>query len=359
MNKCTLLIDGNWLLMSRFFNLSNGFRSSNPDYEKESSQKELEELLVRSINVVLNRFYGTVDNIILITDGGSWRKQLPIPFSLDDETYKGNRSQTADLDWNYIYGALDNIYKRFEELGITCCRDNNIEGDDWCWYWSRRLNDDGVNCIIWSSDNDLKQLIQVQNLSFTAWYNDRNGIFFHNSLEETPGDDIDFFMSQQKENALIKSLKKQANNFSYINPEDIVMDKIVCGDAGDNIKSLIRVRKGNRTYKVGEKEWLKCKQKLNINSLTEFFDSSNNLITELLSNPKYRGHQVDEEVVREMFDYNKKLVWLNEKVIPDTIIYNMNEVTDYKEYDLSYIRNNFKVLLRQDNKMIEDLFSGI
>jgi hypothetical protein len=49
---------------------------------------------------------------------------------------------------------------------------------------------------------------------------------------------------------------------------------------------------------------------------------------------EYTGQGIDKETILEMFDYNTKLVWLDEKIIPETIIYSMNEV-DYKEYDLS------------------------
>lgn len=356
MNKCTLLIDGNWLLMSRFFVLEKGFIKDNPEWEKEKNSQELEELLCRSINVMLNRFSGVVDNMILITDGGSWRKQLPKPFSMEGETYKGNRTQALDLDWSYIYGALDRVYNRFRELGITCCQDNNIEGDDWIWYWTRRLNADGINTIIWSSDNDLKQLVQVKDYAFTAWYNDRSGLFFHNTLKEDDLDDLDFFMIQSKESPLVKSLKK-ISKYEYIDPTDIVTSKIICGDAGDNIKSLIRVKKGSRTYKVGEKEWERCKEGLHIDTLENFFENKETIIENLLSSSKYSGQGIDKETILEMFDYNTKLVWLDEKIIPETIIYSMNEV-DYKEYDLSYIRNNFKVLLRQDTQ-IETLFDNI
>lgn len=357
MNKCTLLIDGNWLLMSRFFAIGKGFNIDNETWEKEKSQEELEELLVRSINVILNRFYGTIDNIILVADGGSWRKQLPKPYAME-ESYKGNREQTEELDWEYIYGALNNVYKRFDELGITCCKDLHIEGDDWCWYWSRRLNSEGINCIIWSSDNDLKQLVQVDNFAFTAWYNDRNGMFFHESLREKPIDEIDFFMTQETENELIKQLKQQViQNVSYVDPYNIIASKIICGDAGDNIKSLIRVKKGTRTYKVSEKEWETCRSQLNLNTLDEFLENKETIVATLLGNTKYKGQPVDNEAILEMFDYNTKLVWLNEQVIPETIIHSMNEY-DYKEYDLSYIRNNFKVLLKRDN-IIENIFEGI
>ena len=104
LNNCTLLIDGNWLLLSRFSVINKGFDKKNPDYMKEQASLDLQDLLARSINVILNRF-PIIDNMIFISDGGSWRKQLPIPKSLNDITYKGNRTTDVEMDWHYIYGG--------------------------------------------------------------------------------------------------------------------------------------------------------------------------------------------------------------------------------------------------------------
>ena len=101
-NKCTLIIDGNWLLISRFSVINGGFELNSDERIKLKSQSELEELMARRINIVLNRFQD-IDNVILVTDGGSWRKQLPVPNILKDSVYKGNRTQSKELDWKYIY----------------------------------------------------------------------------------------------------------------------------------------------------------------------------------------------------------------------------------------------------------------
>ena len=233
-NKCTLLIDGNWLLQSRFSVIGNGFIKDNPDIAKEQASHELKELLARSINVIINKF-PIIDNIIMISDGGSWRKQLPIPKSLKDITYKGNRVADVEIDWNYIYKALNQLTKRCKEIGITTVSHPNIEGDDWIWYWSRRLNAEGINCMIWSSDNDLKQLIQtdVETNAFTAWYNDQRGLYLPNSLNKTNVDLFDFFLNPEFESPVLEALKRSSKKFDFIEPDNIIMSKVICGDSGD------------------------------------------------------------------------------------------------------------------------------
>jgi hypothetical protein len=58
-----------------------------------------------------------------------------------------------------------------------------------------------------------------------------------------------------------------------------------------------------------------------------------------------------------MFDYNIKLVWLNESVIPETIVMYMNQL-DYGVADISYIKSNFRTMCKR-NTTIEDIFESI
>ena len=251
MNKCTLLIDFNWLTISRFSVMMDKFEKNNPESVIESAKQELKETMARSINVILNRF-SSIDNIVIAADGGSWRKSLPIPKSLKDITYKGNRKQAIEYDWNSIFGAANELLNNCKEIGLTCTQFNNIEGDDWIWYWSRRLNADGVHCIIWSIDNDLKQLVQKDHNTgaFTVWYNDKNGLWIDSEMKEPELNDLDFFMNPIYESPILESLKQHSKStVNYIYPSDVILSKIICGDSGDNIKSVFRYEKNGRMGK--------------------------------------------------------------------------------------------------------------
>lgn len=357
-NKCTLIIDGNWLLNSRMAIIMDKFNKDLDAALLQTAQADLLDRLARSIVFILNKF-PIIDNIVLVSDGGSWRKKLPKPVLAQDIIYKGNRKLNVEKDWNYIFGALNELCRTCNELGITCSNHIDVEGDDWCWYWSRRLNEDGTNCIIWSVDNDLKQLVQVNNGAFTAWYcNDKTGLFLHESLKEQPVDNIDFFLSPQTESPLLTALKKSVNNqVTYINPSDIITGKIICGDSGDNIKSVVRQVRGSKTYRISEKVWDKLSKELSINNVNDLSgDKEDDLINRLIKNyPDVNNLCYDN--LYEMIEYNKKLVWLDEKIIPETIISTMNEC-NYCIYDISYIRSNYKVLTKQ-NTDIENIFDSI
>ena len=357
-NKLTLLIDGNWLLISRASVLMNSFKKDLPLGAKQQSQEELADLLAKSICTILSRI-PSIDNIILMADGGSWRKQLSVPKSIEGTLYKGNRTVDNDIEWSYIYNALNGLIEKAREEGITVSQYNNIEGDDWAWYWSRRLNSDGINCLIWSSDNDLKQLIQIDNdtRAFTAWYNDKNGIWMHESIKESDNE-MDFFMQPHYYSPVLESLKNKIPSQNYINPDDVVMSKIICGDAGDNILPIMRYQKGERNYRITEKDWSSIKDDLmQINNINDFLEHTPGIIWTISEHKKFKPYKPDLSTLNEMIAYNTKLVWLNESTIPDTIIQFMNQ-QEYKKFDVGYLRSNYKVLVKE-NDDIQNLFESI
>ena len=353
----TLLIDGNWLALSRMAVLTKGFQKSNPDIVKQETAKEFKELLAKSISIILNRF-NCIDNIILISDGGSWRKSLPIPKCLE-VTYKGNRGKTfQELDFDVIFGSFGEFISHCKEIGITCSSSVNCEGDDWVWYWSRRLNSQGINTMIWSSDNDLKQLVQKDSCgAVTVWYNDKNGLFLHNSLNEDISD-LDFFLKGDPTNPIIQELNRVTKTPPhYINPDDIVLSKVFCGDSGDNIKSIVRYNKKGRTYNFSSKDFEKVSNELQIHSIQDLLTNYANISNYVIQMKKFSPYDIKLSDVFEMLVYNTKLVWLNESMIPDTVIQQMNNC-EYKRYDISNIKHNYKLLLEEDDSIL-NIFEGI
>ena len=353
----TLLIDGNWLAISRMSIFANQFKKSNPDIIKSSAAEDFKILLARSINVILNRFID-IDNIILISDGGSWRKSLAIPKCLET-TYKGNRGDDmGELDFDIIFKSFNEFISHCKDIGITCCNGVNCEGDDWIWYWSRKLNSEGINVMIWSSDNDLKQLVQKgNNGSVTMWYNDKNGLFLHEALNEKLSD-IDFFLQGDSINPIIKNmihlLKIEPH---YINPENIILNKIFCGDSSDNIKSVARYIKNGRTYNFSNKDFQNLIKELNINNLNKLFENYEFIANYIINQKKFKPYKINSEDVYEMLVYNTKLVWLNESNIPDIIIHQMN-TSEYKKFNINEIRNNYKILL-EDEEDVKNLFESL
>ena len=357
-NNTTLLVDTNWLLQSRVAVMMSKFDSNNTKEFKEQASQELKELLAKSLSLLISKFQ-EIDNIILVADGGSWRKQMDAPTQLQGAAYKANRVYKNDIDWSFIYKAHKEFMDLANENGITISQYPDIEGDDWIWYWSKKLNSMKINCIIWSSDNDLKQLIQTDpnTNAFTVWYNDKQGMWLPNDLNNDNEDPLDFFMKFEYNSPVLESLKKHSPSINYIDPESIIIEKIVCGDTSDNISPILRYKKGTRNYRITPKDWLKIAKELNINTLDEFLTQKEYISNYLTTYPKYKEYGIPSNDIYEMMEYNTKLVWLDGGILHDTIIQNMNQI-EYKQFDLKYIRSNYKVLT-YDNKEIETIFEGI
>ena len=229
-SKLTLIVDGNWLLMSRWAVLNGHF------YDDAEMCRELQMTMIKSINVVLKTF-PSIDNIIFVSDGGSWRQKIPMPSFIIEE-YKGNRELDPSINWDMIFGHYEEFVKLLEESGITACRVQGIEGDDWCWYWSSKLNSEGTNCIIWSMDKDLTQLVHTNKETgvFTVCWNKNNTTIENGDYSQNS--DLDFFfgdLNKENNERYLHEIISKSNKITKINPKEVVIDKIIRGDKGDNI----------------------------------------------------------------------------------------------------------------------------
>ena len=317
-SKLTLIVDGNWLLMSRMSVLLNKYE------DMKQLCKDLNILMIKSMNVVL-RTFPQIDNIIFIADGGSWRNDLPIPEFLNEE-YKGTRIKNEEIDWDTLFGSYENFILKLKTNGITTSKENGIEGDDWAWYWSTKLNAEGTNCIIWSKDRDLTQLVKTDNDGcFTVFWNKDNGMVCEDKNEEELNYLFNFNYSENE--TLFKSIENKCKEVERINPKHIVIDKIIRGDLGDNIIP-IAYRKSkpgsDRKYRISAKD---IDYDIDIHS----DESIKNYVESILNSKTYAG-KIDkpEKDIIEHFKYNVKLVELAQRNYPPEILGTMALYEDYR-----------------------------
>jgi len=363
MNRTTLIIDGNWLMMSRLGVMMNKFSTELNENQLQSASNELVDFLAQSVNKIINFFGDSIDNIIMVQDGGSWRKHVRRPKLYQDE-YKGNRVKDEALDWNYIWKSLDQFCQNFKNANISCFSEKDCEGDDWCWYWSNELNKKGINTIIWSSDRDLQQLVTWnKNGSWTAWYNDKAGLVCHKSLKSETGDLLTDMLSISNQSQSFEYLKMMLEqrfvDISYIDPLDIIMEKVICGDSGDNIKAIMRLKKGDRIARVSEKEWGMVKEGYGsfLDNLNKFKAIAKPIIKELKQLKRFQGNADSEDDLYQMFLFNMRLVCLDSKYIPKEIKDRMKSHKDeYVVADMESIINNYKVLAPSDDVPVDELF---
>lgn len=348
-SKLTLLIDGNWLLMSRLSVLNNKYLD---DFDLCHN---LQLLMIKSINVVLRNFRD-IDNIIFCSDGGSWRNQIPLPNCLKKDKdgnpieYKGTRVKSTDINWQAIFDSYHELMDIMQRNNITVSNDKDIEGDDWIWWWSTYLNSKGTNCIIWTKDNDLKQLVHMnENKCFSVWWNKDGGLF----TEDFPEDSFNFMFNYEfnENEKLLTDICKKSVSVTKINPKHIVIDKILKGDVSDNILPVIlRVSKTNpdKKFKISTKDIDYDLEYDNDNNVNEY-------ITETLSMKKYLG-KVEDSVTDTIdhFKYNRKLVELSKGNYPKEIYEKLSKNTEYNiSNDLSNVESEIQAITNKMQGLLE------
>lgn len=368
--KTTLVVDGNWLLMGRQFMLNDQFSISNPQSMRDTASNNLADLMCQSISVCLRAMSGIITNVVFVSDGGSWRKNIEKPNIISEAVYKGTRSFESTTDWNAVWKSMNILTKRLKSYGMTVSNTAGAEGDDWCWWWSRKLNALGENVILWTIDEDIKQLITVnpETGCWTGVYEKRPGLVLPASLdpgEDNNIDDIDFFMNnyQSTKSEAADTLSKIFQT-KYLNPSAIINKKIFVGDGGDNILPTFTYCKGDKTYKATVKD-MEGLIDMNKDEYSEdgWIKSLPNIYHNIIESKKSRlsgAKMVSENDFIEHAIYNRTMVWLDDSQIPDEVKSKMSEV-EYKHLtpdQMHDIRFNWKVLAEKSSKdEIESLFN--
>ena len=312
--------------------------------------QELKLLMLKSMEIVLRQF-PSIDNIIFVSDGGSWRNKIQVPKFLEEAgiEYKGNREKSDEINWELIFDEFEKFISVLSSTGITVSRENGIEGDDWCWYWSTKLNEENTNCIIWTKDKDLTQLVKTNSDNcFTVWWNKESGLLSENK----PDEELNFlFNFKYDENELIfKELIKNAKNDSCINPKHIILDKIIRGDLGDNIIPILYRKSKTKQFRVASKD---IPENLNIHNETEIRQYIHNLLN---SKTYLNKVEKDEEDIVQHFIYNVKLVELNKTNYPDNILEIFDKHSSYNvTKDITIAEN----LIRANSNKLKNVLDFI
>lgn len=347
-SKLTLIVDGNWLLMSRKSVMDNRFSN------ESELIKELKVLMIKSLNVVL-RTFPSIDNIMFVSDGGSWRNTIEVPEFLKKNgiEYKGNRVQDPNTDWKTIFDGYHEFIDIMKECGINVYREQGIEGDDWCWYLSERLNSEGTNCIIWTRDHDLMQLVKTNSDGcFTVWYEKDSGLY----IEEKKDEDLNFLfnMNFNQNEALINELINNSKKVVSIKPSNIVIDKIIRGDSGDNILPIVKHkgRTSEKEFRVSNKEMNFNLDPYNENNVREWIEN-------LIESKSYVGRIVDNKTADEIFEhfkYNRQLVSLDERSYPESVYEIM---CNYLDYECCKDTKTIEERLEAQKNDVEDIINDI
>lgn len=234
-NELIFVIDGTYLMHKMAFVM----------HKNRTLYGELYNGMMYHYNRISNLY--PFKGIILVSDKGTtWRKGIY-------PDYKGKRIKNEEIDWDFV----KETYKQFKETlqeqpRVKIFEKDGLEGDDWISKIVKNNKSKSVNTLIYSNDSDIQQLIECTNNCITFMVN------------ENLGKEVVFLPENYKE--FIYALKSQISNRSIFEEsfDDNLVDfldnldvtktvvevdknkalftKLVKGDKGDNIPSIIKVK---------------------------------------------------------------------------------------------------------------------
>lgn len=337
LGRHTLLIDGNYFLHSRLFVLPR--KKNERLLESEESKSQLMRKLSIDFASEVRKMNPFVDQIVVAIDSKSWRKDL-----FPDANYKGTRTHDDSVDWNAVFQVYTEFQQILARKGVIIHQINGAEADDVLFGWSTQLNNEGSNCIVWTGDRDLIQLVNYNEATdaYTLWYyNSKRKLIAFEGFEEVlnreessdfSDEDLLFNMSQGL--SISGLAKKELRNWidknkvaiEEVNCDDFIFTKILQGDKSDNIAAVVcwtKHSKGGKTlnYSITEKQADKIleqykKEEGNF-TIDLFF---NRIQVDKIVDIIYRvTGQSNPQEIKMRFNQNLDLMLLHYNTIPDPI----------------------------------------
>ena len=240
MIKLNLDFDANYLLMKDVFIL----------HKLKTLYGDLETLLINDYNKITTSF--PFDAIYFIADSKrNWRKTIY-------PEYKGKRKKDLDIDWDFVFDTFDK-FKEYVNNKPNCnlYQIDPFEGDDLIAHIVTESNKNGSSNIIISNDSDLQQLLEYNvnkdyiNMIYNYKFNDEkiyvpeNYKIFLQHIEDTTDGDI-FNLNNDIEFLNYFDTITNRAKIIQINKEESYFKKIVAGDKGDNILSVVKFNENIR-----------------------------------------------------------------------------------------------------------------
>jgi 5'-3' exonuclease len=364
--KHTLIIDGNYFVHSRLFVLPR------PKGEQLLGDRDGQEQFMRKLCIdfasEVRKMTPFVDQIVVAVDSKSWRKDL-----FPAAEYKGTRVADSSVNWENVF----NVYVEFQEIlakyGVIIHKVPGAEADDILFGWATQLNNEGKNCIVWTGDRDLIQLVNYNEATdaYSLWYynSQRKLIAFEGFQELLDGagtanlsnDDMLFNMSSNevmgdklKEDFQAWILKNSVQ-IEEVNCDDFIFSKILQGDKSDNIRSVVTWTKATatgsiRNYSITEKHATQILEKYRETEgsfhIDHFFSSNQvDIIVDLIHT--IVGKSTKDEI-RVAFNQNLDLMLLHFNTIPEAI-----QKGIYQEIDNDFNMSTQLINLTQMEKILE------
>lgn len=356
MSKLNMILDFNNFAMRSLHTCQ--FMEPDVKIKNFDTKKEC-DILIRKITIDICRVIRTFtpNRVIISCDSKQpWRKDLYK--DIDGMEYKGTREKDDEKNWNNIFSALDDLRDIFKKNGFIVTYIDRTEADDITTMWKEYLFDKGEDVILVSSDMDWVQLVGVHNNNVCLCYNPianntgKKRLYLNSDInewletEEKP--DI-FFSNYNKTRKILNGVQliDPKISFELVDPDRVLLNKIMTGDLSDNVPSFFHYYRNGRKQNVTELKAKHVFEALNIHNVDELIDANNKmLLKDALEKEMKRDIDVD---FKERLTRQRKLVELKSYLFPDDIV---------KKFTSTAISTCDDCMVNTSNIKMEDVLAG-
>ena len=356
MSKLNMILDFNNFAMRSLYTCQ--FMEPDVKIKNFDTKKEC-DILIRKITIDICRVIRTFtpNRVIISCDSKQpWRKDLYK--DIDGMEYKGTREKDDEKNWNNIFSALDDLRDILKKNGFIVTYIDRTEADDITTMWKEYLFDKGEDVILVSSDMDWVQLVGVHNNNVCLCYNPianntgKKRLYLNSDInewletEEKP--DI-FFSNYNKTRKILNGVQliDPKISFELVDPDRVLLNKIMTGDLSDNVPSFFHYYRNGRKQNVTELKAKRVFEALNIHNVDELIDANNKmLLKDALEKEMKRDIDVD---FQERLTRQRKLVELKSYLFPDDIV---------KKFASTAISTCDDCMVNTSNIKMEDVLAG-
>jgi hypothetical protein len=330
--KILLVLDWSNLLFRSLF--MNSLYSHAGSYDRIEDIRSFMYKFTTDVCSIINIFKPT--NVIIATDSQhAWRKDV-LPGDELTPGYKSNRKKAENVNWDNIFKCADDLQEILSRNSLHVAKVQHCEADDIAAMCKELVFEKytDYNIIIVSADGDIRQLIDFNPVTkqyclvynttskgrgksakrfmyvteeFYDWFN----------LQDNNSFDI-FFENVDLSKQYIKDIlnANPVMDLCVENPNNVVLNKIFCGDDGDCVPSFYSWYKDGKKVRITPSKEKKVREIIGINTVADLVKGKN-LLKPVLE--KVCKKEIDDIDVNERLDMQRVLVELNSSLFPDYI----------------------------------------
>lgn len=344
-NDIILLLDWSNLMFRSLF--LHKLYEVTAGYEREEDMKSFTHKFAVDICSIIN-LIKPMHTIICCDSQDAWRKDI-LP---GEDGYKGNREKDKNINWENIYKCSDDLLKILEKQpGISVCMTSRAEADDLTAMIKEVVFEKypQYSLIVVSSDADLQQLLDfnLNNKQFCIVYNTvakvttkKKHMYVPKSFKDwlDAPEVCDIFFTNYNMDIMkkyFKDLLAQNANIEMVvkDSDEVLLNKILCGDDGDNVPAFYSFYKNGKLVRVTQKRSEKMMNIIGARNLKELTANIGQFADVMKTVFKIDEVNCD---CKKRLERQKLLVELDSRLFPENI-------RDYKstiDYIVGNIRNS-------------------